>query len=217
MKNNTESTTNLNFATANDFANMLNANYRTVLKILVAMSENKEVETKRITKNNREVDAYSYNNDTIKRIQQRLKEIKKGSRTIVQKLNTTQSTNVLNSDIKRNTTAFDTTSQNVTIYEVTKKNNELENQIQALEFEKKDLEMKNVKTESELLKLQSEYKLIEMKQQTFESENSRLSQSISALEGKLAQKNRLILILASVLGIVFTVAITASVCVSLLK
>ena len=208
MSDNTKATTNLNFATANDLANMLNANYRTVSKILLEMSENKEVESTKIKKNNREVVAYLYNNDTIKAVQGRLRQIRKGKKTIVQRHNTITNTNASNLNIATNTVASDANEANLTIFNITKQNNELENQIKALEFEKKDLQMEKTKIESDLYKLQSDYKLIEMKQQTFESENGRLNQNVADLQLQISKKDKIILFLTSIIVIALTVVLT---------
>lgn len=208
MTNNLEANTNPNLATANDLAKMLNANYRTVLKILTSMVESGNVETQQIKKNNRSVLAYLYSNDTIKALQAELKAIRKGKRVIVQNVAHNINTNAINADNTSITAPANTNNEIVTIYEVTKRNNELENQIKTLKLEKKDLEVDKTKMESELYKLQGEYKLIELKQSDFESENAKLNQTLTALNKTLNIQSRVIIGLSTVLIISLTVIAT---------
>jgi len=208
MTNNLEANTNPNLATANDLAKMLNANYRTVLKILTSMVESGNVETQQIKKNNRSVLAYLYSNDTIKALQAELKAIRKGKRVIVQNVAHNINTNTINADNTNITTSANTNNEIVTIYEVTKRNNELENQIKTLKLEKKDLEVDKTKMESELYKLQGEFKLIELKQSDFESENAKLNQTLTALNKTLNIQSRVIIGLSTVLVIGLTVIAT---------
>jgi len=198
--------------TANDVANLLHANYRTVRKILEEKRITGELKEGTLTRANRQTIAYYINNSTIKSLNATLKDIKTHKRTFA---DTKQNTNVTNSNnngsIAPNNTptnAIEFEQANVKIYEVMKKNNELENTVNKLESELKDKEIERVKIESDLYKAQADIKLIEDKQKTFEGENSRLTQELKLKEKSINQRNITIIVLSAFLLIILTVLTT---------
>lgn len=205
-----------NFATANDFANMLNGNYRTVSKILQRMADNKEIEFKTVKKNNRNVTAYLYNNSTIKTIQAELVAIRKGKKNIAYNDNANTNANVSKSDSKKSIGSNIQNTENVTIYEVTKANNELENKNKDLEIRLNRLEIEKQKIEIDYSKLQSEMKYIEDKSKSHEAEIAKLTQENTALDNTIKTQNKVILTLSTVIIVSLTILITISICMKVL-
>ena len=203
-----ETKTNTNFATANDFTKMLNGNYRTVSRILSDMEEKGLVKTSTVKKNNREFKAYSYDNTTIKAIQAELKAIRKGKTGLVQSSKNNNNVAGANTNSASNLPVAEDDPNIVKIYEVTKRNNELENKINTLEIEKKNLEIKNTQIQGDLWKLEGEYKLIEMKQSNFESKNAELNQTIAAQKKTLNVQSKVIITLGTTLLIIATILTT---------
>lgn len=205
--------------TANDVANLLHGNYRTVRKILEDLRITGEVKEGSVIRANRSTIAYYLNNSTIKRINAHLKDIRNRKTTIVDKKQSANDTNVSNNKViglvSAGTNAPSDSDTNVKIYEVMRENNELQNKLKELENNYSKEHEKAVKLEADLYKAQSDIKLIEDKRQTVEADNAEKEQKITVLKSEkeelqknISDKNKIIIALASIIGAIILVSCT---------
>lgn len=203
--------TEYNTLTVNDIAKITGGNYRTVKRILEQMTANDEITSTEILKNNREVIAYYTTNDTIKRIQAKLKAIRNNAKAIAQP--TIANVNTISDNINNSNDIAGSANdkENVTIYEVInlqKKNNELENQIVKLKLEVKDLEMKNTVLDSDNKLKDKDILLITDKSKEFEKNYFEKVQEVQQLQSVIKYRNIAILVLSTIMLIVATIATT---------
>lgn len=200
-----------NTLTVNDIAKITGGNYRTVKRILEQMTANNELTSTEILKNNREVIAYYTTNDTIKRIQAKLKAIRNNAKAIAQP--TIANVNTISDNINNSNDIAGSANdkENVTIYEVInlqKKNNELENQIVKLKLEVKDLEMRNTVLDSDNKLKDKDILLITDKSKEFEKNYFEKVQEVQQLQSVIKYRNIALLVLSAIMLIVATIATT---------
>lgn len=209
--NDTKDLAEYNTLTVNDIAKITGGNYRTVKRILEQMTTNNELTSTEILKNNREVIAYYTTNDTIKRIQAKLKAIRNNAKAIAQP--TIANVNTISDNINNSNDIAGSANdkENVTIYEVInlqKKNNELENQIVKLKLEVKDLEMKNTVLDSDNKLKDKDILLITDKSKEFEKNYFEKVQEVQQLQNVIKHRNTLLLVLLAIILVVITIAST---------
>lgn len=203
--------TEYNTLTVNDIAKITGGNYRTVKRILEQMTTNNELTSTEILKNNREVIAYYTTNDTIKRIQAKLKAIRNNNKAIAQP--TIANVNTISDNINNSNDIAGSVNdkENVTIYEVInlqKKNNELENQIVKLKLEVKDLEMRNTVLDSDNKLKDKDILLITDKSKEFEKNYFEKVQEVQQLQSVIRYRNIALLVLLAIILVVITIAST---------
>jgi len=211
ITNDTYNLEDYNVWTANDIAKITGGNYRTVKRILLEKENNNEITSTSVSKNNRIVQAYYVNNNTIKSIQVALKDIRNKSKQIAPTVNVSNNT-ISYKDNKDGEVVHNANDkENVTIYEVInlqKKNNELENQIVKLKLEVKDLEMRNTVLDSDNKVKDKELLLITDKSKEFEKNYFEKVQEIQNLQEHLKHRNILLIVLSAIMLIVITIAST---------
>ena len=192
----------------NELANMTGGNYRTVRNILYDMVKDGQVKSEVMQRNGRDIECFFCNGNTIRLIQQRLKIIKGDKKPVV----STKKYNLYTIDDKPNNGnvfAQDNDNDlNVTIYEVTKKNNELENKIVKLELSIKDLEMRNTVLDSDNKIKDNTILLITDKQKEYETRYHEKNQEVKNLQKALKTREYILIGLVFVLVIVFTILST---------
>lgn len=204
-----------NITTANDLAEMLNGNYRTVRKILERMADNNEIKTTTTKRANRDIIAYYVSNTTTKRVQAELKAIRKGKNSLAHGNNTNANANVQNAQVTSNKSVNAYTVQNnanevanVKMYEVMKENKMLEYELKEVKDAHKRDKDRVVMLEADLRVAESNLKLIEYKRTAFESENAKLTQEKEKLEKGLYKRNITIAVLSAFILVILTVITT---------
>lgn len=211
--------------TMNQICGIVGGHYQTTKKIVDSYVRNGRLTKGEVKRRNRPFEAYYVSDTVLAEIQIALQEIKKTSspvqmsKALISSYNANADTVAINDNFTH-TQNPDVVkmSDNVKIYEVAKKNNELENKIKVLEAEINDKELSHikerekmngeiVKLQSENYKLQSDVKLIEDRSRTMESAWAEEKQKVEALEKLLGSRNIQLIVTGAVLLVVVVVIV----------
>lgn len=196
--------------TANELANALGENYKSVQKMLNILATSGEIEVSEKNVNNRTLKGYKVSIDDIQRIKSRFnpkKHLQNQENPIKLQMLENGNYNANTSEkINENTNAT-----NVKFYEVVQENAELTKEVEKL---KKDIQEKintNVQLGADLTVAKSELKFIEDKSKNMESAYSEKKLEVDRLNKILKSRNIALITLGAIFLIFVTVVITVSV------
>ena len=193
--------------TANEIANALGENYKSVQKMLNSLATSGEIEVTEKTVNNRVLKGYKVSIEDIQKIKTRFTP--KGHLSKKENgINLQMLTNAQDRLIKEENKEEFTNDTNIKIYEVMTKNSELKEENEKL---KKDLQEKinsNTRLDADLAIAKSELKFIEDKQKTFENAYSEQKLENEKLQKVIKNKNLALLALGAVFLVFLTIVLT---------
>ena len=193
--------------TANEVANTIGENYRTVQKMLNILASTGEIEVTEKTVNNRTLKGYKVTNDDIQKVKSKFKP--KGH---LQSTENSTKIQMLQKAIDKvdewKNSDENTNDINVKFYEVITKNSELEKENEILKKDLQDKINSNTRLDADLSIARSQIKFIEDKQKTFE--NSYMEQKLEneKLNKIIKNRNVTLIVLGSILLVLLTVVLT---------
>lgn len=195
--------------TANELANALGENYKSVQKMLNVLAVSNEIKVTEKTVNNRTLKGYKVSIDDIQRIKSRFspkKHLQNQENPVkLQMLENGNYNANFSEKINENTNAT-----NVKFYEVVQENAELTKEVEQL---RKDIQEKintNVKLDADLTVARSGIKYIEDKSKAMESAYSEKKLEVDKLNRILQHRNIALIVLGAVFLVFLTVVLTIS-------
>ena len=193
--------------TANEVANVISENYKSVQRMLNSMASMGEIEVTEKLVNNRALKGYRVSQEDIKKIKLRFnpkKHLQNKENAIKIQMPTNDIYNTITSE-KNETNANAT---NVKFYEVVQENAELTKEVEKL---RKDIQEKvnaNVQLGADLSVAKSELKFIEDKSKTIENAYSEKRLEVEKLNKIIKNRNIALIALGAVFLVFLTVVLT---------
>lgn len=193
--------------TANELANALGENYKSVQKMLNILATSGEIEVSEKVVNNRTLKGYKVSIDDIQRIKLRFNPKKH----LQNQENPIKLQMLENGNYNANTAEKleeNTNGINVKFYEVVQKNAELTKEVEKL---RKDIQEKtntNVRLDADLTVAKSELKFIEDKSKTYENSYNEKRLEVEKLNKVVKSRNIALIALGAVFLVFLTVVLT---------
>lgn len=195
--------------TANEVANAVGENYKSVAKMLKILATNGDIEVAEKLVNNRALRGYRMSIADIQTVKGRFieqKHLSDNQKLVIKQM-------LKNASISSKDTQIDTTTQedtNVKIYEVMQENANLKNELSELKTNLQTMKNENVQLNADLTVERSKVKFIEDKSNTIEADNSRQRQEIQQLQKVVRNRNIALMILGAILLMILTAFLTVN-------
>lgn len=209
---NESATTEKMTLTANEVANAVGENYKSVAKILKVLATNGEIEVTEKLVNNRALTGYRMSISDIQAIKGKFIE----NKHLSNRENEVVSLLLENAGISVNNTENNSSVENdtnVKFYEVVNENAELKQELSAVKDSLQKVKNENVQLNADLTVERSKVKYIEDKSNTIEADNSRQRQEIQQLQEVVKHRNIALMVLGAVLLMILTAFLTVNIIV----
>ena len=193
--------------TANEVANTVGENYKSVVKMLDTLATNGEIDVTEKHVNNRALKGYVVRLSDIQNIKSKFLS-KKHSEKVVNEALRKMRANDMITDISEDISNNLENSTNVKFYEVMTENSDLKRELSEIKESMQKVKNENVQLNADLTVARSEVKFIEDKSKTVEADNSRQRLEIERLQKVVNNRNIALLLLGAVLLVIVAVGLT---------
>lgn len=193
--------------TANEVANTVGENYKSVVKMLDTLATNGEIGVTEKHVNNRALKGYVVRLSDIQNIKNKFLS-KKHSEKVVNEALRKMRANDMITDISADISNNLENNTNVKFYEVMTENSDLKRELSEIKESLQKVKNENVQLNADLTVERSKVKFIEDKSNTIEADNSKQRLEIERLQKVVNNRNIALLLLGAVLLVIVAVALT---------